>query len=64
MISSSHPELIGTLPSAKGNISHSLRLLEHHGFVVIGRTPGGKVEFLYLTEAGRQQVANLVGSYE
>jgi hypothetical protein len=64
MISSSHPELIGTLPSTKGNLSHSLRLLEHHGFVVIGRTPGGKAECLYLTEAGRQKVVHLVGSYE
>jgi hypothetical protein len=31
MISSSHPELVGALPAAKGNISHSLRLLEHEG---------------------------------
>jgi hypothetical protein len=58
-ISSCHQELMGALPSAKGNISHSLRLLEHHGFVVIGRTPGGKAEYLYLTAAGRQKVSNL-----
>jgi DNA-binding MarR family transcriptional regulator len=64
MISSSHQELIGTVPSAKGNISHSLRLLEHHGFVVIGRTRGGKAECLSLTAAGRQKVAHLIGSYE
>jgi hypothetical protein len=49
MISSAHQELIGALPSAKGNISHSLRLLESQGFVVIGRTLGGKAESLYLT---------------
>ena len=59
MISSAHQELIGALPSAKGNISHSLRLLESQGFVVIGRTLGGKAESLYLTAAGHQRVANL-----
>jgi DNA-binding MarR family transcriptional regulator len=59
MISSAHRERIGALPSAKGNISHSLRLLESQGFVVIGRTLGGKAESLYLTAAGHQRVANL-----
>ena len=59
MISSAHQELIGALPSAKGNISHSLRLLESQGFIVIGRTLGGKAESLYLTAAGHQRVANL-----
>jgi hypothetical protein len=29
--SSSHPELVGAVPSAKGNISHSLRLLSVRG---------------------------------
>ena len=59
MIASSHPELVGALPAAKGNISHSLRLLESQGFVVIGRTLGGKAESLYLTAAGHQRVAKL-----
>lgn len=59
MLSSAHQELIGALPSAKGHISHSLRLLESQGFVVIGRTLGGKAESLYLTAAGHQRVANL-----
>lgn len=59
MISSAHQELIGALPRAKGNISHSLRLLESQGFIVIGRTLGGKAESLYLTAAGHQRVANL-----
>jgi hypothetical protein len=40
MISSSHPELVSALPAAKGNISHSLRLLETRGWIVIGRNPG------------------------
>ena len=64
MISSSHPELVGALPVAKGNISHSLRLLETRGWIVIGRTPGGKAESLYLTREGRQQAIKLAGSYE
>jgi DNA-binding MarR family transcriptional regulator len=59
MISSAHQELIGALPNAKGNISHSLRLLESQGFIVIGRTLGGKAESLHLTAAGHQRVANL-----
>jgi DNA-binding MarR family transcriptional regulator len=64
MISSSHPELVGALPAVKGNISHSLRLLETRGWIVIGRTPGGKAESLYLTREGRQQAITLAGSYE
>ena len=34
MITSSHPELVAALPSAKGNISHSLRRLEMQGLIV------------------------------
>jgi hypothetical protein len=64
VIASSHPELVGALPSAKGNISHSLRLLETRGWIVIGRTLGGKAESLYLTREGRQQAIKLAGSYE
>jgi len=64
MISSSPPELVSALPAAKGNISHSLRLLEARKWIVIGRTPGGKAESLYLTREGRQQAVTLAGSYE
>jgi hypothetical protein len=64
MLASSHQERIGALPSAKGNISHSLRLLEPQGFVVIGRTLGSKAESLYLPAAGRQKVAKLIGGSE
>jgi DNA-binding MarR family transcriptional regulator len=64
MISSSHPALVAALPSAKGNISHSLRRLEAQGLIVMGRTPGGKTESLYLTAEGRQKVLQLAGSYE
>jgi hypothetical protein len=63
-VSSSHPELVGAVPSAKGNISHSLRLLERQGLIVVGRTPGGKAEYLYLTPEGRQKTMKLSESYE
>ena len=64
VVSRSHPELVAALPSAKGNISHSLRLLETQGLIVMGRTSGGKAAYLYLTAAGRQKIARLEGSYD
>ena len=39
-ITRSHPELVAARPSAKGNISHSLRRLETQGLIVMTRTPG------------------------
>ena len=63
MITSSHPELVAALPSAKGNIRHSLRRLEMQGLIVMTRTPGGKTESLYLTAAGRRKALALLGSY-
>ena len=42
VFSSSHHQLVQALPHAKGNISHSLRLLEARGLVKIGRSPGAK----------------------
>ena len=64
MITSSHPELVAAVPSAKGNISHSLRRLETQGLIVMTRTPGGKTESLHLTAAGRQRAFQLNGSDE
>jgi hypothetical protein len=64
LISSSHQELVGTLPSAQGNISHRLRRLERQGLIGVGRTPGGKTASVYRTAAGRQQALQLSGSYE
>jgi hypothetical protein len=63
MITSSHPELVATLPSAKGNSRHSLRRLETQGLSVMLRTPGGNTESVYLTAAGRQKALKLTGSY-
>ena len=55
MISSSPPELGAALPSAQGNIRHSLRRLETQGLVVGLRTPGGKTASVSLPPAGRQK---------
>jgi hypothetical protein len=44
MMTSSHPELVAAVPSAKGNISHSLRRLETQGLIAMIRTPGGKLQ--------------------
>ena len=64
MITSSHPELVAAVPSAKGNMSHSLRRLETQGLLAMTRTPGGKTASIYLTAAGRQKAIKLSGSYE
>ena len=45
------------MPSAKGNISHSLRRLETQGLIRIGRSPGGLAEYVTLTMAGRQKAS-------
>lgn len=60
MVSSSHQALVVALPSAKGNISHSLRRLEAQELIVVGRTRGGGfADFLYLTSKGRQKALEI-----
>ena len=49
VIASSHQELGRALQGDKGNISHSLRTLERRGWIVIGRSSGGKAEYVLLT---------------
>ena len=63
-VSSSHQQLVRALPNAKGNISHSLRLLEARGLVAIGRSPGGQTENVRLTSAGCQKASKITGSYD
>lgn len=41
-----HLELIKALGSDKSNISHSLCTLEMRGWIVIGRTSGGRAAYL------------------
>ena len=54
MITSSHEELARALQRDKGNISHSLRTLEVRGWIVLGRSLGGKAESLRLTPEGQK----------
>ena len=62
MITSSHQDLVRALPGDKGNMSHSLHTLEARGLIVIGRSPGGKAESLWLTPEGQKWAAQLTGS--
>ena len=62
MITSSHQDLVRALPGDKGNISHSLHTLEARGLIVIGRSPGGKAESLWLTPEGQKWASQLTGS--
>jgi DNA-binding MarR family transcriptional regulator len=50
--SASHQALVQALAGDKGNVSRSLRNLEHKGLVTIGHTPGGQAVWLSLTSAG------------
>ena len=59
VLASSHEELVKALGSDKGNISHSLRTLEARGWLVLGRTPGGRAESLYLMPAGLEKASEI-----
>ena len=52
VLASSHAELVKALGGDKGNSSHSLRTLEARGWIVLGRTSGGRAASLYLTPTG------------
>lgn len=54
IITSSHQELVRALQGDKGTSSQSLRTLEARGWMVIGRSSGGKAESLRLTAEGQQ----------
>jgi len=56
---SGHQELVEALAGDKSNISRSLRTLEKRGWIVIGRTSGGKAESLYLTSEGLQRASEI-----
>jgi DNA-binding MarR family transcriptional regulator len=59
MIVSSHEDLVKALPADKGNLSHSLRTLEDRGWIVLGRSPGGKAQHVTLTPEGSQRASEL-----
>ena len=54
-----HLELVKALAGDKSNISHSLRTLEMSGWIIIGRTPGGRAEYLDLTPAGLEKASEI-----
>lgn len=62
LITSSHQDLVRALPGDKGNISHSLQTLEARGLIIIGRSPGGKAESVWLTSAGQKRAVQLARS--
>jgi len=57
MIVRSHEDLVKALPVDKGNLSHSLHTLEARGWIVIGRSPGGKAQHVTLTPEGSQRAS-------
>jgi DNA-binding MarR family transcriptional regulator len=61
-ITSSHQELVRALQGDKANISHSLHTLEARGWLVIGRSAGGKAESLRLTPEGQKWACQFAGS--
>jgi DNA-binding transcriptional regulator GbsR (MarR family) len=54
-MSTSHEDLVHALAHHKGNLSTSLRNLEAKGLVRLTKTPGGKIEAVDLTRAGRDR---------
>ena len=62
MITSSHQDLVRAVPGDQGNMSHSLQTLEARGLIVIGRSPGGKADALWLTPEGQKWASPLAGS--
>lgn len=55
-----HFELVQALDKDKSNISHSLHTLEARGWIVIGRTPGGQANYLYLTRTGVEKASEIL----
>ena len=63
MSARSHPERGAALPSAQGDLSHSLRGLETPALIVMTRTPGGQTARVSLTAAGRPRACHITGRY-
>jgi DNA-binding MarR family transcriptional regulator len=59
MIVSSHEDLVKALREDKSNISRSLRTLEARGWIMIGRSPGGKAQHVTLTSEGAQRASEM-----
>ena len=63
VILSSHEELVKALQRDKGTISRSLRTLEARGWLIIGRSSGGKAQHLTLTPEGQKRVEKVAKSW-
>jgi DNA-binding MarR family transcriptional regulator len=59
MIVSSHDNLVKAFREDKSNISRSLRTLEARGWLMIGRSPGGKAQHVTLTSEGAQRASEM-----
>jgi DNA-binding MarR family transcriptional regulator len=59
MIVSSHEDFVKALPADKGHLSRRLRTLEARGWLVIGRSPGGKAQHVTLTPEGSQRALEI-----
>jgi len=60
MIVSSHEDLVKAISADKGNLSRSLRSLEERGWIVLGRSPGGKAQHVTLTPEGSQRASEMI----
>jgi hypothetical protein len=54
-----HRELVKALGGDKSNSSHSLRTLETSGWIVIGRTLGGRAASRDLTPVGLEKASEI-----
>ena len=59
MIVSSHEDFVKGLPADKGNLSRSLRTLAERGWIVIGRSPGGKAQHVTRTPEGSRRASEI-----
>ena len=58
-IVSRHEDLVKALREDKSNISRSLRTLEARGWLMIGRSPGGKAQHVTLTSEDAQRASEM-----
>ncbi len=55
----SHVELVQGIGGDRSNVGQSLRTFEARGLITIGRTPGGKAEYVVLTPEGLKLASEL-----
>jgi DNA-binding MarR family transcriptional regulator len=59
MIVSSHEDLVKALREDKSNISRSLWTLDARGWIMMGRSPGGKAQHVTLTSEDAQRASEM-----